>query len=234
MKAFLLAAGLGIRLKPITNSIPKCLVEICGKPLIYWWIRLFEKYNVSQVLINLHHYPEKVINYIDSIDTSIRFVLFYEEKLLGSAGTLKENKGFIKNESEFFVCYSDNLTDYNLSEFYDFYKLKQMPASMALFRTDTPESKGIVSLDDHSVITTFEEKPKNPESNLANAGIYIFQPQILDLIPKFESADIGFDLLPKLIGKISGWESTDYLIDIGTPQSLAQAELDWRIINEGK
>lgn len=235
MKAFLLAAGLGTRLIPITDSIPKCLVNVCGKPLLSWWIDLFQKHGVDEVLINLHHLPEQVIAFIESYNSDVRFKFFYEEQLLGSGGTLRQNKDFVKDESSFFICYADNLTNYNLTEFLIFHKLKISDFSISLFRTDQPTAKGIALLDSNDVIIDFEEKPINPKSELANAGIYISSPKILDLIPEYEITDIGFDLLPKLVGEMTGWKTNDYLIDIGTHQDLEKAEFEWRkIIKEEK
>jgi mannose-1-phosphate guanylyltransferase len=230
MKAFLLAAGLGTRLLPLTETIPKCLVRICDKPLLGWWIDLFEMHGIDEVLINLHHLPEKVTSFIKTYNSNVTFNFFYEEKLLGSGGTLRENKNFVKDESDFFVCYADNLTNYNLSDFLYFHKLKKTDFSISLFRTDQPSAKGIALVDENDLIIDFEEKPKNPKSDLANAGIYIASPKILDLIPDNEITDIGFHLLPKLVGKMSGWKTNDYLIDIGTHQDLVKADAEWKKI----
>jgi mannose-1-phosphate guanylyltransferase len=230
MKAFLLAAGLGTRLRPLTDITPKCLINICNKPLLDWWIKLFEMHGVDEVLINLHHLSEKVIKYLEDSDTKIKFHLFYEEKLLGSGGTLRENKNFVKDERNFFICYADNLTNYNLSKFLDFHKSKNNPFSMALFKTDTPSTKGIAILGKDDLIVEFEEKPKIPKSNLANAGLYISSPEILEMIPNKEITDVGFDLLPTLVGRMNGWETKDYLIDIGNPSDLARAEKEWKEI----
>ena len=234
MKAFLLAAGLGTRLKPLTNDTPKCLVNVCGKPLLAWWIDLFEHHGIYDVLINLHHLSKEVIKYIDTCKSKIKFQYFYEEKLLGSGGTLRENGGFVKNEKSFFICYADNLTNYNLSDFFAFHLEKKSTFSMALFRTDKPSAKGIALLDEDNRVIEFEEKPNYPKSNLANAGIYISSPEILKLIPNEEVTDIGFHLLPSLIGQMSGWESSDYLIDIGTHTDLVRADAEWKKIIERK
>lgn len=227
MKAFLLAAGLGTRLKPLTDSIPKCLININGKPLLSWWIDLFLKYEIDEVLINLHHLPEKVTSYINNNNKGIKFNYYYEDKLIGSAGTIRENKNFIKNEKEFFIFYADNLTNYNLREMLNFHKTSNYIFTMALFRTDAPQTKGIARVNENYVITDFEEKPKFPKSNLANAGIYISSFDIINYIPDKEFADIGFDLLPKLVNKMRGWVSKDYLIDIGNLEHLKMAELEW-------
>lgn len=231
-KAFLLAAGLGTRLRPLTNSIPKCLVKIYDKPLLGWWIDLMEKHGINEVLINLHHLGEQVVDYVNSYPTKIKFHFFYEEKLLGSGGTLRENKEFIKNEKSFFIFYADNLTNYDLTLFSEFHEKKGQPFSMGLFRTGNPKICGIAALDENDIIISFEEKPESPKSDLANAGLYIAKPDIIDLIPKFEITDIGFHLLPQLIGKMAGWENNNYLIDIGTLDNLNKANQEWPKIIE--
>lgn len=232
MKAFLLSAGLGTRLRPLTNTTPKCLVPINGKPLLQWWIELLEKHGINEVLINLHHLPDQVILFIKNLNPNIKFTFFIEEKLLGSAGTIKQNKKFVENEEEVLIAYSDNLTNYNLTAFREFHRRKNKPFSMALFNSGNPSSCGIAILDKEDTITEFEEKPIFPKSHLANAGIYISKPEVFDLIPDKEGADIGFDLLPQLVNKMAGWRTNDYLIDIGTIENLRKAEQEWQLINK--
>ncbi|MDQ7799454.1 MAG: nucleotidyltransferase family protein [Candidatus Edwardsbacteria bacterium] len=227
MKAFLLAAGLGTRLRPLTNDLPKCLVPVAGKPLLSWWIELLEENGVDEVLINLHHLPEKVEDFLKKQDTKIRFRIFCEERLLGSAGTLRANREFVCREKEFYILYADNLTNYNLTEFLAFHRRQKSLFSMALFHSENPQACGIAQIDQHNTITSFEEKPKKPKSSLANAGLYISGPAILDMIPDRETADIGFDLLPLLSGKMKGWITDDYLIDIGTLENLRKAGEEW-------
>ncbi len=234
-KAFLLAAGLGTRLRPLTDSTPKCLVPICSKPLLGWWIDLMEGYGIEEVLINLHHLSEQVKSFVQSYPAKIRFQFYYEEKLLGSAGTLRENKEFVKNEDAFYILYADNLTNYNLTLFSEFHRKKNQLLTMALFETDNPKACGVAELDKEDTIISFEEKPKDPKSNLANAGLYIAKPDIIDMIPNLEITDIGFHLLPRLTGKMAGWKSSDYLIDIGTIDNLNIANKEWsEIIKKGR
>ena len=232
-KAFLLAAGLGTRLRPLTDKIPKCLVSVCGKPLLGWWIDLMERHGIKEVLINLHHLSEQVVEFVDSYPNKIKFHFSYEKKLLGSAGTLRENKAFVKNEYDFFILYADNLTNYDLTLFSEFHKKMNRPFTMALFKTDNPKACGIAELDENDIVLSFEEKPKFPKSDLANAGLYIARPEIIDLIPDLEITDIGFHLLPQLTGKMAGWRSSDYLIDVGTKDNLNKANIEWsQIIKE--
>ena len=235
MKAFLLAAGLGTRLRPITNSIPKCLVPIAGKPLLEWWFELLELHNVNEVLINLHYFSDRVKEFVESYNGKLKIHLFQEDVLIGSAGTLRANKEFVKGEDFFFVLYADNLTNFNLTKFAEFHKMKKMPFSMALFRTPKPTACGIATLNDNDIVVEFTEKPIEPKSNLANAGVYVATPEVLDMIPQKDLADIGFDLLPQLQGKMAGMEIADYLIDIGTLENLACAEKEWpNILKQSK
>ncbi|MEW6196921.1 MAG: nucleotidyltransferase family protein [Bacteroidota bacterium] len=234
-KAFLLAAGLGTRLRPMTDTIPKCLVPICDKPLLGWWIDLMEKHGIEQVLINLHHLSDQVVAFINSYATKIKFHFFYEEKLLGSAGTLRENKEFIKDENAFFILYADNLTNYDLTLFSEFHEKRDQLLSMALFDADNPQLRGIAMLDKNDIIIDFEEKPKFPKSTLANAGLYIAKPEIIDIIPNLEITDIGYHLLPQLLGKMAGWKSNNFLLDIGTIYNFNKANKEWsQIIKRGR
>ena len=133
------------------------------------------------------------------------------------------------------IAYADNLTDTNLTEFQSFHKNICTShggiLSMALFRANHPEQCGIAALDEDMRITEFTEKPKNPKSNLANAGIYIANRKIFDIfdmLPAKSPLDFGNDVLPLLIGKMYGWQDNDYLIDIGTPENYSKAQNEWR------
>jgi mannose-1-phosphate guanylyltransferase len=231
MKAFLLTAGLGTRLHPITQTLPKCLVPIGGKPLIDWWFESMQKAGVTEVLINLHHLPDLVMAHVNALDTPIKVEFSYESVLLGSAGTLVANKAFVANETSFFIFYGDNLTNTSLSNLYDFHLAQPHDFTMALFETNNPSGCGIVSLNEHFTVTHFEEKPANPVSDLANAGLYVASPAVIEMIDSAKTpADIGFDLLPLLVNKISGYKINDYLIDIGTHKNLEKARQEWPLL----
>ena len=228
MKAFLLAGGLGTRLLPLTEHTPKCLVEIHGRALLDWWYDAMEKAGVTEVLINLHHLPGQVRSHVAAMDTGIRTHFFEEETLLGSAGTLRANADFVKNEQAFFIIYADNLTSLPLHQLYRFHLQQSHPVTMALFHTPTPKSCGIAVMDPAGTIISFVEKPQVPVSDLANAGIYMASPGFIDAIPVVKTpCDIGFDVLPLFVGRMSGWLMQDYLIDIGTPENLERARREW-------
>jgi len=231
MKAFLLAAGLGTRLRPITNDIPKCMVPICGYPLLYWWVQLFKKYGINDVLINTHYLPDTVRKFLllnNSENNGVILHEFYEEKLLGSGGTVRANFNFVKNDNKFLICYADNLTNINLSNLISFHDRHKGILTMGLFYTNTPKQCGIATIDKECLITDFVEKPITPGSNLANAGIYVCSSDIFSYLPNKDFIDFGKDILPLLIGKMYGMKVNGYLKDIGTIENYNLAQKEWR------
>ncbi len=231
MKAFLLAAGLGTRLRPLTDSVPKCLVPINGVPLLHIWLETCERYGIREVLINLHHLPEKVRDFVHKQKTGVIIRTSYEEKLLGTAGTILANREFIKGEEEFFILYVDNCTDIDLGRMVAFHRQKQLPLTMALFEAEHPQESGIAVLDSNHVVVDFEEKPRNPKSNLANAGILLASPRTLDRFPDRYPLDFGFDILPLFIGEMYGYLFTGYLRDVGTLEGYRRVQEEWRILS---
>ena len=159
----------------------------------------------------------------------LKVTLFYEEKLLGSGGTVLANREFVKNEEKFFIIYVDNLTNVDLNRMINFDNAHRSPLTMGLFRTDSLETCGIAEVNENSLIIGFEEKPKKPKSNLANAGIYLAKKGIWDYIPHKEFVDFGFDVLPRLVGKMYGYEIKEYLMDIGTMENYQKAQETWVI-----
>lgn len=228
MKAFLLAAGEGMRLRPISLHTPKCLVPVGGRPLIEYWFDLFEKYGIDEILINTSYLDEKVKNYLNghSRELKIRLRVTFEENLLGSGGTIKKNWDFVKDEDLFFIFYADNLTNINLRKMYEFHILKEKNFTLALSRVPNPMECGIVEIDANSTMLSFVEKPKNPASNLAFAGVMLSSNMLSHFFPNREVFDLGHDMLPLLAGRASGYIIGDYLLDIGTPEKLKQAEMD--------
>lgn len=226
MLAFVLAAGSGTRLRPLTDSVPKCLVPVAGKPLISYTLDLLQLHGVKRVLINTHHLYEQVANHLRRSRPPFEITLTYEPTLLGSAGTLRANRQITTKGEDFFVIYADNLTNANLSQLLKHHRQSGRLATIGLFRTPTPSECGIVSLDAQGLVVDFQEKPKLPRSDLAFAGLMAASPALLDQIPDSVPCDLARDVLPKLTGRVGGWEISGYLRDIGTPQSYQQAQLE--------
>lgn len=231
MKAYLLAAGYGTRLKPLTDTVPKCMVPIHGQPLLGWWLSLLRRHGVTDVLVNTHYLPEPVRAFIAEYnrqDTGLTVYEAYEPELLGSGGTVRKNREFVRGESDFLIGYADNLTDADLTAFQAYHRRHDGLLSMALFHTNAPKQCGIAQLDADGRITAFEEKPENPPSNLANAGIYLARNDIFEYLESDKPVlDFGKDVLPRLVGKMFGWRTEGYLIDIGTPENYNKAKEEW-------
>jgi len=238
MRAFLLAAGKGTRLRPYTDTLPKCLMPIHSKPLLEIWIDLFKAHGVDSVLINTHHLAEQVVQAAARLaeEKGIDIQTVFEPDLLGSGGTIVENAAYIDRGEDFCIAYADNLTDIDLSAMTAFHRTRKRGGTvltMGLFRTATPGACGIATLDTGGIVTDFEEKPKKPVSNLANAGIYLATYDVLEICEKIRQTapdgvfDFGFHVLPRLTGRMSGYEIKEYLLDIGTVESYERALEQW-------
>jgi len=227
MKAFLLAAGKGTRLRPLTLKTAKCLVPISGHPLLEIWCRKFEDVGITDVLINTHYLSDQVVKYLSTLKTSVNFHVSYEKELLGSAGTIRRNRDFVSNESDFLIIYADNLTTFQLSEIIAFHKNKAPVLTMGLFHAENPSECGIVSLDKNNLITKFVEKPMHPETDLSNAGVMAASTRIFKDIPDKCPCDLSYDVLPKLVGRMYGYVIEDFFIDIGTMEKYKKAQDAW-------
>jgi len=229
VKALLLAAGLGTRLRPITNSIPKCLVPINGKPLLEYWLDNLSAIGINEFLINTHYFSEQVEAYIDNSTFKDKVTLIYEKELLNTAGTILANKDFFDDEV-FMLVHADNLCFCNFTEFIKSHNNRPSytDITMMLFKTDNPSSCGIVELDKYNVVQKFHEKVQNPPSNLANAAVYICEPSIINTLASLNKKEIDFSLeiLPEYLGKINTYLNNIYLKDIGTIENYAKAQID--------
>jgi mannose-1-phosphate guanylyltransferase len=227
-RALLLAGGLGTRLRPLTETVPKCLIPVGGRPMLDYWIDALEQAGIAQALVNTHHLPGPVRVYMADVNATRNVTLTeaFEPELLGSAGTVTANRDWADGAEQIVVIYADNLSDMDLGALVAFHNAHSDPMTMALFRTPYPEKCGIAALDDQNRITEFVEKPEQPRSDLANAGIYVLDGDAWREIADMGAFDFGFDVIPAFVGRMRGFAHTGYHRDIGTPESLAQAEAD--------
>ena len=230
MKALLLAAGYGTRLKAITDSIPKCLVKIANKPLIDYWLELILSNKDIEILINTHYLSDLVKDHILKSKYADNIILSYEPKLLGTAGTLMSNLNFIDDET-LLLAHADNLTIFNLDDFINAHNNRPHGCliTMMLFKSDDPSSCGIVKLDKNGVVTDFFEKVPSPPSNLANGAVYLIDPIALNKMKLIENCfDFSTDVIPHFINKIYTFLNTNYHRDIGSIKSLEIANRDFK------
>jgi NDP-sugar pyrophosphorylase family protein len=228
----ILAAGKGSRLGNLTLSCPKPLLPIADRPVLAYTIDWLRRYNITDIAINLHHVPEVVQDHFGNgqiYDVNIHYSI--EETLLGTAGALTPLVDFF--DTTFVVVYGDVLTNFNLAAMLAFHRCKQSKFTIALYRVADPSRCGVVDLDKQQRIRRFIEKPKPEEvfTNLANAGVYLLEPAILDNIPQNQIYDFGHDLYPRLLSEdvpLYGYPlKKEYLIDMGTPETYQQAQVDY-------
>jgi mannose-1-phosphate guanylyltransferase len=227
VKAFLLAAGVGERLKPITDTTPKCMVEIDGQPMLDIWLDELHRAGVDEVLVNTHHLAHVVTEHVASRTGPPIVRLAFEPSLLGSAGTLAANRDWLAGEEFFLACNADNLTDFDLGQLIDAHRGSELVATIAVFHSETPWTGGVVELGSGDLVTGFVEKPANPVSDLVNAGIYAFDVGILEEISGPPPVDIGYHLLPRLPGRAKAVRVAGYFRDIGTPEAYKKAGEEW-------
>jgi mannose-1-phosphate guanylyltransferase len=244
MKAFLMAAGKGTRLRPFTDDHPKCLIPVHGKPLLGIWLDLLAAHGITDVLINTHHHSDQVERFVSETrpHTPMALHTVYESELLGSAGTVWENRTFMDGQRDFLIAYADNLTNLDLSRMVDAHRRSNTAkyiVTMALMRAPNPGQCGIATLDSEHTITQFIEKPEHPESDLANAGIYIVSKEIYDVMEDHAGGekiwDLGHHILPLLAGRMRGFHIAPYYLkDIGTPEAYQTALAQWPVPTVGR
>ena len=227
MKAFLLAAGEGTRLRPLTDNLPKCLVPIRNEPILGIWLELCLRFGIDEVLINLHSHASLVQEYVASRNAGVKVHLAHEPVLLGSAGTLRANRDWVKAEPWFWIFYADVLTTANLELMLEQHTRRKPIATLGLYQVSDPRRCGVVRFDGDGVIQEFVEKPTNPTGNWAFSGLMIGSQTLLDAIPGSQPSDLGFDVLPQLAGKMVAYPFKDYLVDIGTLENYRLAQTSW-------
>lgn len=227
MKALLLAAGLGERLKPITNTIPKCLVPIDDKPLLGYWLDMLSHVGVTDFYINLFYHADAVRHFIEHSPYKERVTFIEEEKLLGTGGTLKKNADLFLDD-DFFLAHADNLCLTDFRTFIDAHKARPTHAAMTLmtFNPPDPRTCGVVNLDEQNIVTSFHEKVENPPTTLANGAVFMMTPEVAAYAKNLpqEHFEISLDIIPHFICRILAWHNGDYHLDIGSPATYQQAQ----------
>ena len=230
MKAMILAAGQGTRLAPLSDSLPKCMVPIGGRPVLEHTLIWLRSHAVGEVIINLYHQPDVIPAYFgDGSRWGMRLTYSLENELLGTAGGVRHAAWFF--DGLFLVLYGDNLSTCDLSRLARKHRELGAMATMALHWRDDPSSGGIAELNAQDRIVRFVEKPRPEEvfSNWVNAGIYALSPEILELIPAGQPCDFGREVFPRMLAErraLCGYrmQGDEGLWWIDTPADLARVQ----------
>jgi len=238
MNAVILAGGEGTRLRPLTETRPKPLMPVAGKPCIEYVISALVKAGLKDLVVTAGYKAQMLKEVLDDASGYGANIDFsFEKTPMGTAGAVKNVKD--KLDGTFIVASGDVLTDVDFKALIDFHKKTEAMATMALTKVADPCQFGIVGLDKQSRIVKFKEKPKPAEifSNLINAGIYVLEPEVLDLVPKDTKFDFSKNTFPQILdkypGKLFGKPITGLWMDIGKPSDLLEA--NFRVIKrDGK
>ena len=229
IKALLLAAGFGTRLRPLTLSTPKCLVKVSDVPLLVYWIKKLENLGCEEVLINTHYLSEKVVDFLSKYKSQkMKISTSYEEDILGTAGTLFKHLNFFEGSTGLLI-HADNFTDDDLKDFLKnhYLKPKDCLLTMLTFDTDSPSTCGIVKKDNEGRVIEFYEKSKKNHGICANGALYAFDNEFTSFLKSMSTSfkDFSVDLMPLLIGRIYTWHTKKIYMDIGNELALKKANL---------
>ena len=232
MKAMILAAGEGTRLRPLTLSTPKVLLPVAGRPVIGHILGWLRHHGIGEVAINVCHLAGAIVDSLgDGGDLGMSISYSWEESRLGTAGGVKRMADFF--DGTFVVHYGDVLTDFDLGAMVRRHRDSGAVATLAFVRMAEPRRAGVVELDSAGRITSFAEKPaqRSESSNLENGGTYVLEKEALELVATGVESDFGRDVLPELVKSgrpVHGYvlEASDYLIDIGSREKYRQAGAD--------
>jgi NDP-sugar pyrophosphorylase family protein len=245
MKAMILAAGLGTRLRPLTDNLPKPLLPLEGRPLIEYTLLLLRRYGLTDVIINLHYQGEKIMQTLgDGSRWGMKIRYSEEPRILGTAGGIKKVEALL-SEGPFLIINSDILVEINLDRVIELHQRKKAAATLVLREDPEVDTWGAVGVDSHDRIRQFLGKPDwtgDPLSKRMFAGIHVMDPRVLAYIPDqgFSSIiDVYIEMTQKG-ERLVGQTVMDYWMDIGTPERYRQAQEDLKhrrvtlpFLNEG-
>lgn len=231
MKAMALAAGKGTRLFPLTGEVPKPMAPVVDTPIIEHIFDLLASHGVNKVYVNIHHLADTLLEAYGETSrvNGMEVCLSREERLLGTAGGVRRLAE--EFDDTFVVVSGDALTDVDISELVAFHKERDALATIALRRVYDTSEFGVVDVDEEGNIKGFQEKPDPQDaiSTLANTGVYVFEPRVLDYVPEDTFFDFAKDVFPRFLEngeKFVGYQGNFYWSDIGTLQAYREAQYD--------
>ena len=238
LKAVLLVGGLGTRLRPLTNDRPKSTVPVLNRPVLEHTLAYLKHFGIRDIVITLNYLPEVIEEYFgDGEKFGVKLTYFMEEEPRGTAGAVKNAESYL--DGPFFVLNGDIFTDMNLNDMYAFHRRNKAQATIALTQVDNPCSFGVVETSDKLKVRRFIEKPPpgTETSNWINAGTYILERDVLDVIPPGCNYMFERGLFPQLLqtGRpVFAYQYNGYWLDMGNPANyhvICQDYLNGKIQN---
>jgi mannose-1-phosphate guanylyltransferase len=230
MKALFLAGGVGTRLKPLTDDLPKPMVPIMVKPILERNILKLKDCGVDEIILSTCYKPQKIEDYFgDGTKLGIKINYVCEDTPLGTGGAIKNTEEFF--DETFIIFNADIFCDIDITDMIKFHKEKGAAVTIAVTQVENPTAYGVIEYNENLYAESFTEKPKLSEvkSNYINAGIYIFEPTVLKEIPALKVVSIERETFPLLLKKdyaIAVYKSDAYWMDIGTVKKYIQVHQD--------
>jgi len=230
LRAMVLAAGMGERMRPLTDHLPKPLLPIANRPVMGYVLEHLARHGFTQVIANVHYRPEEIVEHFgDGSEYGVRLAFSYEEELLGPAGGVRRCRDFLANDT-FLVTGADDLTGMDLTALVQAHRRVGALASIGLVEVEHTSDYGIVVTDEDGSIQRFVEKPKGEApSRTANTQIYLFEPEIFDFVPPDRFYDWGFHAFPAMVKAgvpFYGFRLDGYWRDIGSIEDYLTANGD--------
>ncbi|MEW5301312.1 MAG: hypothetical protein WDW38_009517 [Sanguina aurantia] len=223
MKALILVGGFGTRLRPLTLSCPKPLVDFCNKPMIIHQIEALKLAGVTEVVLAINYQPEVMMAFINEWQEKlgVKIVCSQEKSPMGTAGPLALARAILDDGSKqpFFVLNSDVICEFPLKEMLDFHNAREAEATVLVTKVDDPSKYGVVVMDEYGQIQRFVEKPKEFVGDKINAGIYVLNPCVLDRI-ELKPTSIEREVFPHIAAdnKLYAFTLSGYWMDVGQPK----------------
>jgi NDP-sugar pyrophosphorylase family protein len=231
VKAMVMAAGLGTRLRPLTDFLPKPMMPVANRPVLHHLLNLLHRHDVREVGINVHAFPEMIQSYFgdgSTLDMSIEWS--HEPELLGTAGGTKKLEDFWEGET-ILVTSGDGLHDVDVTALLGHHRRTGALATLTVKPVPDPSAYGVVILDRDTRVRGFQEKPRREQarSDLANCGVYVIEPELLTRIEPEEFVDFGEHIWPSLVAaneRIYAYTTMAYWNDVGDLDELRNSILD--------
>ncbi|MBA2493892.1 MAG: NDP-sugar synthase, partial [Acidobacteria bacterium] len=231
MQALILAGGKGTRLRPLTVYTPKPIVPLLNRPFLLYQIEILRRAAVKDITLSLSYQPDKIEHLLGyNLEDGVNLRYITEPQPLGTGGAYKFAADEIRETTVVFN--GDVLTDLDISKVIDFHRQKKAEATIVLTPVENPSAYGLVETDAENQVLHFREKPKAEElarltTNNINAGIYVLEPSVLDLIAAGENTSFEYNVFPELLNRKKQFfayiMNKNYWRDIGTPESYLQA-----------
>jgi mannose-1-phosphate guanylyltransferase len=228
VQALVLAGGEGTRLRPLTLTTPKPVLPLAGRPFLTFMLDWLHRHDVEEAILSLGFLSDAVHEVLGDIQSGMRLRYVHEEEPLGTAGPVRlaADEGMLADR--FMVLNGDVLTDMDLTAEVAQHERTGAAGTLALIEVDDVSSFGVVPTDDEDRVLEFREKQPGPApTNRINAGAYVLERSVVDLIPAGRAVSFERDVFPQLVGKgLYGWSADAYWIDIGTPERYLEATWD--------